>query len=239
MTKRTFVLVHGGAHRASCWNRLVPELEARGHRVATVDLPGHGRDPGTDPVPATLDDGIAATVAAIEAQDGPVVLVGHSLGGMSISGAAERAAERIARLVYLTALLPRDGESTGRYAALDGFNASVGSEFLDDGPRVGVKRHLARHLFYADCDDATAEAAIDALCATDLGYLTQPVALSEERFGRIPKTYIVCLQDHAIEPRAQRVMAANCPDIEVREFDSSHSGFLSKPAALADLLCGL
>src|SRR6218665_3432598 len=111
MPKPVFVLVHGGCHRAACWDRLIPALRALGRDAVAVDLPGHGGDIHADPVTKTLDDGIAPLPAAVGAVDGPVVLVGHSLGGMTISGVAERMPERIARLVYLTALVPQDGES--------------------------------------------------------------------------------------------------------------------------------
>lgn len=177
-----------------------------------------------------------AVVDAIRAVGGPVMLVGHSLGGMSISGAAERIAGRVARLVYLTALVPRDGDSAAAFGQLAGFNASVGSEMLEDGERVGVKVGLAQHLFYADCDAETAERAVSALVATDLAYLAEPVALSPDRFGVIPKTYILCLRDNAIEPRAQRNLAAVHPGTNVREIDAGHSAFLSRPRELAELL---
>lgn len=236
MPKPVFVLVHGGCHRAACWDRLLPALRALGREAVAVDLPGHGRDIRADPVPRTLDDGIVAVVSAVEAADGPVVLVGHSLGGMTISGVAERVPERIARLVYLTALVPRDGESTAAFADLAGFNAGIGSKVLDDGERVGVRPELARHLFYADCTGDVAEAAIAALVPTDLGYLATPVSLTPERFGRVPKTFILCGKDNAIEPRAQRVLAAVHPEMEIARIDASHSAFLSKPAELAALL---
>jgi pimeloyl-ACP methyl ester carboxylesterase len=236
MTRPTFLLVHGGCHRASCWDRLIPALRTLGREAIAIDLPGHGRDSVADPVPATLDDGIAATVAAIREIEGSVVLVGHSLGGLSISGAAERLPEQIAQLVYLTALVPRDGEDASVFADLPGFNASIGSYMLDDGLRVGVRPELARHLFYADCDGEIAAAATAALVPTDLGYLTTPVSLSEGRFGAVPKAYILCRQDNAIEPRAQRVLATVHPGTDLVEIDASHSAFLSRPDELAALL---
>jgi pimeloyl-ACP methyl ester carboxylesterase len=236
MRKASFVLVHGGCHRAGCWDRLIPALRALGREAVAVDLPGHGRDPDADPVPKTLDDGIAAVAAAVRAAEGRVVLLGHSLGGMIISGVAEQLPERIARLVYLTAVVPRDGESATAFGELPGFNASIGSELLDDGLRVGVKPALARHLFYADCDDAVAATAKAALVPTDLGYLTTPVSLSAPRFGRVPKTYVICARDNAIEPQAQRALAAVHPETETREIDASHSAFLSRPTELAALL---
>ncbi|ARR55833.1 alpha/beta hydrolase [Rhizorhabdus wittichii DC-6] len=233
------LLIHGGCHRGDCWRLLVPALEALGRRAVAIDLPGHGRDPAADPAPKTLDDGIATVVETLRRFDRPALLVGHSLGGMTISGAAERAPETIERLVYLSALLPRDGETGAALAATPGLRAEVGSYLLDDGQRIAVKADRARDLFYADCPDDVAAAAIEALVPTDLGYLAQPVTLSADRFGRIPKTYVHCLRDRAIEMEAQISFRSASPGIDAREIDASHSAFLSRPGELATLLAGL
>lgn len=233
------LLIHGGCHRGDCWHLLIPELEALGRHAVAIDLPGHGRDPDADPAPKTLDDGIAATVEALRRFGRPALLVGHSLGGMTISGAAEQVPELVARLVYLSALSPRDGESGAMLAETPGMRADVGSYMLDDGIRVGVKPDQADRLFYADCPPDVAAAATAGLVPTDLGYLTQPVALSAARFGRIPKTYVHCLRDQAIELPAQIDYRERHPDMDAREIDASHSPFLSKPAELAALLASL
>lgn len=233
------LLIHGGCHRSDCWRLLVPELEALGRQAVAIDLPGHGRDPDVDPVPKTLNDGIAATVEALRRFDRPALLVGHSLGGMTISGAAEQVPELVERLVYLSALLPRDGESGADLSATPGLRAEVGSYLLDDGLRVGVKPEEAPRLFYADCPADIVVAAAAALVPTDLGYLAQPITLSPDRFGRVPKTYVHCLRDQAIEVRAQEAFRAAAPNIDVREIDASHSPFLSRPKELAALLAAL
>jgi len=233
------LLIHGGCHRGDCWRLLIPELQALGREAVAIDLPGHGRDPETDPLPATLDNGIAATVAALRGLGRPALLVGHSLGGMTISGAAEQVPEAVERLVYLSALLPRNGETGAALAATPGLLADVGSHILDDGERVAVHPDQARLLFYGDCAEDLAAAAVEALVATDLSYLASAAVLSPERFGRAPKTYIHCLQDRAIEMEAQRSFRAAAPGIDVHEIDAGHSPFLSKPAELAALLASL
>lgn len=233
------LLVHGGCHRGDCWRLLIPELQALGREAIAIDLPGHGRDPASDPVPATLDDGIAATVAALRSLGRPALLVGHSLGGMTISGAAERAPEAVERLVYLSALLPRDGETGAALAATPGLAADVGSHLLDDGQRVAVHPDRAGDLFYGDCLEDVAASAIAALVPTDLSYMTSAVNLSPDRFGRVPKTYVHCLRDGAVAMEAQLTFRAAAPGIDTREIDASHSPFLSKPAELAALLVSL
>lgn len=238
-TGAPILLIHGGCHRGDCWRLLIPELEKLGRRAVAIDLPGHGRDPEVDPVPKTLDDGIAATVAALRGFGRPALLIGHSLGGLSISGAAEQVPELVERLVYLSALSPRDGESGAMLAEVPGMRADVGSYMLDDGLRVAVKPEEAPRLFYADCPPELAVASTAALVPTDLGYLTQPIALSPARFDRVPKTYVHCLRDQAIELPAQISYRKQHPDMDAREIDASHSPFLSKPVELAALLAGL
>jgi pimeloyl-ACP methyl ester carboxylesterase len=230
-----FILVHGGCHGPECWAPLVERLKARGHQADAVALPGHGWAAYFQRHHAGLTDGIDAVAAAIRAAAGPVVLVGHSLGGLSISGAAELYPERVRTLVYVTALLPRDGECAGDFARFPDFNGSEGSEILDED-WVTVRADRARALFYADCDPADADAAIAALCPTDIDYLTQPLHLTAARFGSVAKLYIACTEDAAIGIGAQRAMIALHPGISVRELPSSHSPFMSMPDRLVELL---
>ncbi|SRR5258708_2257427 len=107
---RRIVLVHGAAHGAWCWEQLVPLLASRGYDVEVPDLPGLGDDP-TSVKEVTLQSYIDRVVEVVSAQPEPVLLLGHSLGGGPISGAGETMPERIGRLVYLTAFLPKDSES--------------------------------------------------------------------------------------------------------------------------------
>ncbi len=106
----TFVLVHGAWHGAWCWDKVAAELTKAGNRVVTLDLPSHGEDK-TPAHEVTLDSYAEAIAKVIRGEEEKVVLVGHSMGGIAISAAAELVPDRIQRLIYLTAFLPRDGES--------------------------------------------------------------------------------------------------------------------------------
>lgn len=117
--KPTIVLLHGAFQDGrSTWSRVQPELEAKGYKVLVVNLPGRDGD-GADPhtlTPAIYRDTV---LKAIEAEKDPVVLVGHSFGGITITNVAEAAPDRIKALVYLSAYLPQNGESLQSLAKQD------------------------------------------------------------------------------------------------------------------------
>jgi pimeloyl-ACP methyl ester carboxylesterase len=107
----TYVLVPGMCHGGWCFDDLAAELRAAGHTVDALTLTSVG-DPATPPDPAVdLEVHVADVVAALDAADRPVVLAGHSYGGLPMTVAADRRPEAVAALVYLDAFVPRDGES--------------------------------------------------------------------------------------------------------------------------------
>src|SRR6266851_2103056 len=106
----TFVLVHGAWHGAWCWRKVQALLIQAGHQVILPDLPGLGQD-HTPLAEVTFASGVERICDLLSRSSEPVVLVGHSLGGMYISQVAEECPEKIRWLAYLTALLPRNGES--------------------------------------------------------------------------------------------------------------------------------
>ena len=231
----TFVLIHGAWHGGWCWERLAPELEARGHAVRTPDLPGHGADPAA-PASVTLEDYVARVVEALRAAPEPVVLLGHSMGGMPISAAAEAEPERVRALVYLCAFLPRDGESL---MDLEGRNprstvpASVEPDAEGRTLTVPPDRHRA--LFYGDVEPETMAWAQDRLTPQAAAPFQGKVALGPGFAGR-PKHYVECLRDGAISIELQRDMAGAVPDVTVHSLDADHAPMLSRPAELAALL---
>src|SRR5689334_15631432 len=107
-----YLLVHGAWHGGWCWRRVVPLLRAAGHEVFTPTLTGLGERVHLLTRDVGLDTHAQDVIGVLEYEDlRDVVLVGHSYGGMVITAVAERAAERLAHLVYLDAFVPRDGQS--------------------------------------------------------------------------------------------------------------------------------
>jgi pimeloyl-ACP methyl ester carboxylesterase len=116
--KNTYVLVHGAFQDRRAWDEIVPRLQAQGHKVIAADLPGRVNG-AVPPEQATLDGYRDYVVKLIEAEPGPVVLVGHSFGGFTISAVADKIPQRIRTLVYVAAYLPVSGESMAKIAETD------------------------------------------------------------------------------------------------------------------------
>jgi pimeloyl-ACP methyl ester carboxylesterase len=229
----SFLLVHGAWHGAWCWRRVVPELEVRGHRVLALDLPGHGSDP-TPLESVTLQDYARAVSDVIADQSEAMIVVGHSMGGLVISQAAELAPSHVRGLVYLCAYLPRHGQSLGMLALRDQQTLVVGALEIDS--ETGLSRiptDLARRAFYNDCQAADLRWATEQLGCEPLHAFEATVSLSDARFGRIPRAYIHCERDAVIGPVLQREMEAASPCQVTISMQTGHSPFLSAHEELA------
>jgi pimeloyl-ACP methyl ester carboxylesterase len=172
----------------------------------------------------------------------PVVLVGHPMAGMVISATAEKAPDRIKRLVFLCAFLPRDGESLLALGTThSGEPSRVRKNMIVDADHISgtIMLDKVRDLFYHDCTDADVAYASARLRPQALGAHSPPVHLTQERFGRIQRVYVECTEDRALTIEKQRDMIAKSPPVDVRTLDSSHSPFLSMPDKLAATLTDL
>lgn len=234
-----FVLVHGAFHGAWCWTKLAPELAARGHRAVTFDLPGGGDD--TTPLEQITLDGYAARITAeITRQPQPVILVGHSLGGISVTAAAERVSDRIRLLVYLSAFILRDGQSLYTLLDPEAPTDSVppkGSSW--DIVSSEVPHERAREIFYNGCSDEDVAFALARLKPQANAPRLTRVSLSAARFGRVPRAYVETLDDKAVPIEMQRGMIANSPCEKVLSLPTGHSPFFAAPGKLADALASL
>lgn len=230
-----YILVHGAWHGGWCWERIVPLLEQAGHTVLAPDLPGMGHDttPFAADVLAQWADSLAEVVRA---QAEPVILVGHSRGGIVISEIAERVPERVKAAVYVAAFMLRDGES------LRGFMESrtdvVPNPSLVDLERkvVTVRPELRRELFFLMCSDADAEAAMARLCPEPLAPGATPLRLTPERYGSVRRIYVETVHDKALPLAGQRDMQAASPGAEVHTLQTDHSPFYSAVPELCAIL---
>lgn len=239
--KPTFVLVHGAFQDERAWSEVRPRLEAAGHKVIAVRLAGRAGD-NTPLAQVTLDSYRAQVAAAVAAEPAPVVLVGHSFGGITIAGVAETLPERIRKLVFVGAYLPQAGtpdQSMAKLAEQDRWNGFTKQNFVvaKDYSTAGVLEGDVVAIFCGDCSPADlARTQREFHQREPLKPAGTPVAVSAERYGRVPKVYVKTLSDRAISPQMQQLMLDRTPVQRVVSIDSGHSPFLSQPAALAQAL---
>ena len=235
----TFVRVHGAFHGGWCWNKIVARLEAKGHTVFAPDMPGHGID--KKPIgEVTMDDIVARISAVLDQSEEPVVLVGHSYGGVMITQTAEARPEKIRTLVYLTAYMLPNGAMPIVEAQADRENALAGNvDFAADGKTISVKDAAIREAFYAGCSDDDVALAKLLLGPEATAGFQKPIVATAERYGRIPRVYIECVKDRAISIGEQRRFYDQEACEKVFTLDTDHSPFFCAPDELSAILTGL
>lgn len=236
----TFVLVHGAWHGSWCWEKVVPLLRRAGHRVEAPDLPGHGQDK-TPIREITLAAYSKRVCELIDSQKEPVILVGHSMGGVVITQVTEERSEKIKTLVYLTAFLPQNGESLLQIARKNVDSLLTPNLIANEEQGYFTFKEGApiREIFYGDCSDEDVARAKLLLVPQAIAPMATPVRITAEHFDRVPRVYIKCLRDRTISPNIQEMMytAARCQTIFTME--TSHSPFFSSPQELVSYLTSL
>ena len=233
-----FVLIHGAWHGAWCWQRVIPLLEAKGHTVIAPDLPGLGAD-ATDPASVTLADNVACVGRALDQAGEKAILLGHSLGGLTITQSGEAFAERIARLVYLTAFLPLDGETRADIVVPGPPPPPRRLIQSEDKSTYWLPDEVIEPNYYHDCDAETVAWAKALLRPQPAAVASTPVRTTPENWGRLPRAYIICADDQSIKIETQKFMIERARCDPVITMATSHSPFLSAPEDLAGHLDGL
>ncbi len=239
MQAKHFVLVHGAWHGAWCWEKVTPLLAASGHHAHTLDLPGLGNDP-TPISEVTLDSYVNAVKDVILSVDEPVILVGHSMGGLIITQTAEHVPERVRALGYLAAFSPKNGESLFDYAMAD--TESHVTRFNVVNEEEGyftIPEDRLPACFYDLCSEEDTRNAIARLRPQPLAPLVQPVSLSEDNYGRVRRCYIECTRDQALTWPMQQKMLHNARLDALLTLETDHSPFYSCPEQLVECLVRL
>ncbi|HWV88165.1 MAG TPA: alpha/beta fold hydrolase [Capillimicrobium sp.] len=220
------VLVHGAFGGAWCWEPVVGGLEAAGHTVETFDLPGSGDDP--TPVEQVTLDAYADRIGEVLAQrDEPAVLVGHSMGGVAITQAAGRHHDRIAKLVYVAAFLPRDGQSLIELTQTpEGSNDQIQANLVVSGepPVAEMPPAATRVAIYNRCSDDVAAVLAERRGPQAVAPFGTPVSLPDpDAVSALPRAYVIATADNSIPPALQRRMVREHGLTEVVEIEADHS----------------
>lgn len=220
MKNITVILVHGAFADGSSWGNVIPQLEKSGYNVIAVQ----------NPLTSYADD-VATTRRVIDAQQGSVIVVGHSYGGAVITKAA-LGAPNVKALVYIAAFAPDNGENL--QSLLEKYPSKIGAALVPDA--VGflyIDRAKFKEVFAAD----VSERDLSVMSATQ-----KPI--NSQIFGQVYETpawkdiaswYLIATDDQAINPALQRVFADRM-SATVREVSASHVPFASNPTAVVSII---
>ena len=217
---KAVVLVHGGFVDGSGWQGVYKSLVKKGYTVEVVQNP-------TD----SLADDVAVTTRTLARQKGPVVLVGHSYGGVVITEAGNH--PNVAALVYISAFAPDKGESVATLIANPAPGAPVPPILPPQDGYLFLDKAKFAESFAADVDPDTASFMADSQVPWGVDALSGTI--SEPAWRTKPSWYLVATEDRMIPPAAQRAMAKRAGSTVV-EVSGSHAVYVSQPQAVASVI---
>jgi pimeloyl-ACP methyl ester carboxylesterase len=232
----TYVLVHGGGHGGWCYQRVARILRSEGHEVHAPTMTGLGERAHLLDGRVDLNRHIQDIVAVLQFEDlHDVILVGHSYGGMVITGVADREAERVGRLVYLDAATPVNGQSLVDVAGPI-IEAVRPSGEVVDGVELVLLPSPEAGMFYGvtDADDLAWMA--DRLTGHPWVCFAQPLRLdNESALWAIPQYHIVCTS--TVATRDPDLMGRARAEGRLWEIDTGHDLMITEPQRVSDALC--
>ena len=230
----TYVLVHGGGHGGWCYQRVARILRSAGHDVYTPTLTGLGERSHLLGPAVDLDLHIADVVAVLHYEDlRDVILVGHSYGGMIITGTADRAADRIGRLVYLDAANPVDGQSLVDVAGPIIEAVRPFGRVIDGVELVLLPPDAA--MLYGVTDPVDLAWMADRLTGHPWRCFEQPLRLTNQaELSAIPAYHIVCTS--TLATRDPELIEDARARGRLWDIDTGHDLMITEPAAVAEAL---
>ncbi|OMH25935.1 hypothetical protein BGP75_23720 [Motiliproteus sp. MSK22-1] len=231
--KPVFLCIHSAWMGGWSWQYVTEALRAKGYDSLTPDLPGHGVDKTRAEV-LRLSDYVQCITSIIDKTERPVILVGHSFGGIVASQVAEARPEKVQALVYLCAFMLPSGLSF--MDAIEGVDDSLvldNLRFSDDGSSVTIAEEFMHPAVAHDVPEENFLAVKPMLVAEPTQPLAESLVLTDRNFGQIKRFYIECTEDRAIPLRLQRQMCENLSVDHVYQLESSHAAVFSKPSDIA------
>ena len=220
-TRTNVVLVHGAWADGSSWSKVIPLLQKKGFNVTAAQIPL-----------TSLEDDIGVAQNLLAAQKGPTVLVGHSYGGMVISGAANGAPD-VKALVYIAAFGLDEGESIEGLGKQGPAPSGAARIRPDDYGFLWIERDDFAQAFAADVDPV--EAGIMAAVQKPLSVKSFVTASGPPAWKHIPSWYMFATEDQMIPPQAE-VFMANRMCATVSKVASSHAVMVSHSKEVADFI---
>lgn len=235
-SKKTYVLVHGAWHGAWSFLKTEQKMEQSGAKVISFDLPGHGNDK-TDISQVTFDSYVEKVKQEITKINTPVILVGHSLAGFIISKVAEDLPNLIEKLVFIAAMIPNNQKTV-----FDTLKEDSGSQllqnliFAEDQSWATVSEETLKSIVYNGASDKQIAEAGPQLVRQATQPFFVPVTTSDNAFGKIDKTFIVCEKDKILSATAQKELAkiTNCN--KTISINTGHVPSIENPESLAETI---
>jgi pimeloyl-ACP methyl ester carboxylesterase len=228
-----FVFVHGAWHGAWCWQRVISALQSLGHEVVSLDLPGHGDDQ-TPVAQVSLMLHAQRICECLKQLPEPAVLVGHSMGGIAISQAAELCPERVSLLIYLAAYLVPNGQSLNQCAKSDSESALPPHlRIIKDEGIMRVDDSGLKDIIYGGLNDDDWYFVKSRIRPEPIAPHFAALELSESRFGTITRAYILCLRDQVIGAGLYTRMLNELPCHSMVTMDTAHAPLFTAPMETA------
>lgn len=234
---RNYVLAHGSWHGGWCWRPVADQLRAAGHRVFTPSYTGMGDRVHLISKSITIDTFIDDLVNVIESEElEDVVLVGHSFGGVPITGVADRIPERLAHLVYFDSVLLENGQdSFSNYPKEEAEARIAAAAKKTDGLAVPVPSPLPP-VWGIEQGTPEYEWAVRQLTPHPLGSYTSPLNLNNPIGNGVPATYIHCTAPSHPVLESSRELAKAQQGWNWVEIKAPHEAHITHPALLTDVL---
>ena len=235
---KNILFIHGAWGGAWEFQEFVEILKKQGHQASAIDLPGHGKNRA--PISeVTMDAYVNHVIATAKTMEGPIILVGHSLAGAIISQVGERIPDRIERLIYVAASLPKNGESV-----IGVMQSDTGGELLPklvfspDQSFATVEVEDVKSILLHDVKEPD---RLEVLAPKfDMKQATEPfmvaIKLTDEAFGSIPKTYVRATLDKAMTIALQDRMISAWKVDQVFTLESGHFPMMSMPDCFIEII---
>ncbi len=235
---KNYLLIHGAWGGAWEFEDVSKRLSNDGSKVTTIDLPGHGNN--QHPInQVTMDAYVNEVINAINKLDTSIILVGHSLAGAIISQVAEAIPEKIEKLIYVAAMLPKSGDTPLALMQGDKDGELLANLiFSEDQSYVTIKADTVHEILLHDVKDSK---LVDSVIPHFMmKQSTQPfmaeAKLTKEKFGKVAKYYIRASLDKVLSLSLQCKMITNWPVKKVFTLESGHFPLTSIPAKLVDVI---
>jgi len=236
---RTFVLAHGAWHGGWCWKRVADRLRAKGHAVYTPSFTGMGDRIHLLNKELTINTFVEDLVQVIISEElTEVVLVGHSFGGIPISGAADRIPDRIARLIYLDALIIESGRSAISYFPPDVEARVKAAAKATNGLAVAVPDQLPAVWGLGKPGDPDYDWVRRRLAPHPFATYTTTLTLQAKVGNNLPRTYVHCTQPSYPILEDSRRLVRSWEGWQWVDLAAPHDSMITHPDAVVGLLLG-